>query len=991
VKHSHQINSLRLSLLATALTVALHSAPVLAQDNTSGLLRGVVSSSSGQQLSNVTITVKHMEQGFSRSVQTNSKGEYVLRGLPVGRYQVLASRDGQAPVALQQLQISLGQSQVFTPVLPDGGDIERIGVTAAAMRQIDTGDSTAGLTFDADTLDLMPVNTGFENVALLTPGVARSSQFDASSFGGASAAENGYFLNGMNISALRTGIGSINLPWEAIAQTQVKTGGISAEYDRFIGGVVNAVSQSGTNEFRYGGEVRLDPSALYSRHNTVYKPNGSMSINNQASEEQFREANVWVSGPILEDKAFFYALLNPRRFNEEYANSAATAFTEYEKKEDRWFVNLDWYITEDHTLTVTALDNSADESWQSYKWNTEQGTGAHTGTTLGTAGGNMYSARYQGFLTDDLSISATVGRVEDKRDTVPTNALPGVWDYVNLNGQRIGDWTTSNLISETYQRDQARFDLTWQLEDHTLQFGVDSEKLSVDYLEYQNGVGAARGWWEYRTYPAIPRINLPGGTYIRQRQRDTGGETEVNSAAVYLQDSWQINDSLVLNAGLRYSNFENTATTGETYAELKRQLAPRMQLIWDPTGDGDKKVFATVGRYFQPIAANMNIKQASGQKDLHFYYKPGQLAANGGPMLKPDGSPDIGALVATNTVQSGAVDVERIASDNLGPMYSDEWTLGYEQELGDNLKGGVRFVYRDLKQSIEDSDLGPVVAQWLAKNNVQNKVNESYFYTLINPGKDVSFFYDFDLDGKKEHVQLSADDLALPDPKRRYLAWEFTLEGKPTEDLQVFASYVWSHSWGMTEGLVRTDNGQADPGWTTSYDYADLMDHGAGNLPNDRRHVLKLSGIYDLNDDWKLGLVTRATAGQPLNRFSIHPTGVDTCKAPGLWSDWCASQWYDQASFYDWDGKPAPRGSAGNLDWLYEVDLSLTYLTSVAGGDLTVKGTIYNLFNFDTPLRVNEVAQVTNTDGSFSANPEWGVATRLQDNRTVSFVVRYEF
>ncbi|MBU2427477.1 MAG: hypothetical protein KKA56_11420, partial [Gammaproteobacteria bacterium] len=72
-------------------------------------------------------------------------------------------------------------------------------------------------------------------------------------------------------------------------------------------------------------------------------------------------------------------------------------------------------------------------------------------------------------------------------------------------------------------------------------------------------------------------------------------------------------------------------------------------------------------------------------------------------------------------------------------MYSDEWTLGYEQELGDRLKGGVRFVYRDLKQSIEDSDLGPVVAQWLTQNNVQNKVNESYFYTLINPGKDVDF------------------------------------------------------------------------------------------------------------------------------------------------------------------------------------------------------------------------------------------------------------
>jgi len=63
----------------------------------------------------------------------------------------------------------------------------------------------------------------------------------------------------------------------------------------------------------------------------------------------------------------------------------------------------------------------------------------------------------------------------------------------------------------------------------------------------------------------------------------------------------------------------------------------------------------------------------------------------------------------------------------------------------------------------------------------------------------------------------------------------------------------------------------------------------------------------------------------------------------------------------------------------------------VGGGDLTVKGTIDYLFNFDTPLSVNEIAQVTNTDGSLAANPDWGVATARQANRTVSLVVRYQF
>src|SRR5690606_21130858 len=198
----------------------------------------------------------------------------------------------------------------------------------------------------------------------------------------------------------------------------------------------------------------------------------------------------------------------------------------------------------------------------------------------------------------------------------------------------------------------------------------------------------------------------------------------------YLQDSWQINDNLVLNAGLRYSSFENTATTGESYVELDDQLAPRVQLIWDPSGNGDSKLFATFGRYFQPVSANMNIKMASGQRDVHNYYLPAQLNSDGSLVLGTDGAPSHGALVATDVIQSGAVDVERIAADNLGPMYSDEFTLGYESQFSDRLKGGVRFVYRNLKQSIEDSDLGPVVAQWLEQNNITNNANEYYFYTL---------------------------------------------------------------------------------------------------------------------------------------------------------------------------------------------------------------------------------------------------------------------
>lgn len=974
----------KIAIVAAAIA---SSYPVFAQDNSSGTVRGQVQASAADR-SGVVIHLKHTNQGFSRTATSNASGEFQLKGLPVGRYSVTLEYKGQRKM-LADVDVKLGQAVVLSPQLSD--DIERIAVSGSVIRPVDTSNSTAGLTIDTALLDKMPVNNGFENTALLAPGVTRNSSFGASSFGGASSAENGYFLNGMNISALRTGIGSINLPWEAIAQTQVKTGAVSAEYDRFIGGVINAVSRSGGNDFHYGAEYRYDPAALASPHDSLFKGNGDYALNYDAHRNSFREGNVWFSGALVEDSLFFYALLNPRDTKQQWANSAASQQTNRNVDENRWFINMDWYINANHSVTVTALDNSGQTTDQMWKWQKNTGKGASIGATEREFGGNMTSLRYQGTFTDALTLSATIGRVEDQSNSVPSNQLPGVWDYVNKNGERIGSWTDSNLVSETYQRDQLRIDVEYQLDDHRLQFGLDQETLAVDYLEFQNGSGEARGWWEYRNLSAISNINLPAGTYVTRRQRDTGGRSEVRSRALYLQDSWQVNDHWVVNAGLRNSSFANTASTGQTYAKLDNQWAPRVQLIWDPAADGSRKVFVTLGRYFQPIAANMNIKQASGQSDVTVYYKPSQLGSDGAPVLGADGAPAHGDKVATRVVQSGEVDVERIVSRDLGSMYSDELTLGLEQELTDTIKGGVRFVYRDLKQSIEDSDIGPVVAQWLKQHKIVNNSKETYFYTLLNPGQDVTFSYDFDRDGKREVVNLTAAELGLPAPKRRYTALEFNLEGQATEQLHFLSSYVWSHSWGLTEGLVRSDNEQADPGWTTSYDYADLMDHGYGNLPNDRRHAFKLSGVYQFNQQWDLGLVSRITSGAPKNKFSIHPSDVDTCKAPSLWANWCASQWYNEASFYDWDGTPAPRGSAGRQSWLTELDVALTYRADLWGGEFSSKLTVYNLLNRKTVLNSNEIAQITNADGSYARHPDYNLATRLQDYRLTSLVLRYQF
>ncbi len=194
---------------------------------------------------------------------------------------------------------------------------------------------------------------------------------------------------------------------------------------------------------------------------------------------------------------------------------------------------------------------------------------------------------------------------------------------------------------------------------------------------------------------------------------------------------------------------------------------------------------------------------------------------------------------------------------------------------------------------------------------------------------------------------------------------------------------------GIQKVLVRTDNGQADTGWTTSYDYAELMDNSYGDLPNDRRHAFKVNGFYEFTEELSAGFNARVTSGAPYNKFGYHPDNVDSCAAGSPWEE-CWGQGYGHVAFYDENGDPAPRGSAGETDWLYEFDVNLTYNTKIGDGDLMLKATIYNLFNSDTQLAVNQTRTQWGDNGLI-ASPNWGDTNSRLGARFMSFEARYAF
>ena len=186
--------------------------------------------------------------------------------------------------------------------------------------------------------------------------------------------------------------------------------------------------------------------------------------------------------------------------------------------------------------------------------------------------------------------------------------------------------------------------------------------------------------------------------------------------------------------------------------------------------------------------------------------------------------------------------------------------------------------------------------------------------------------------------------------------------------------YTWSHSHGNYEGMVRSDNGQDDAGITTQYDFAGLLDGATGDLPNDRRHQVKIWGAWQVAARWQVSGAFQFLSGRPRNAFGLHP------------SDPYARR-YGAESFFD-QGTLVPRGSLGTTDDTYRLDLGLKYTEDLGRrGTLTARLDVFNLFDRHTVTEVDEAAE----EESGAPSPTFGLPTRFQQPRTVRAGLQYDF
>ncbi len=993
LKHTNrQAQAWRRTSLSIAVGLML-SAVAMAQSS-EGTLYGQAKASS-------TVTVTSLENGSTRQVQTDASGKFSLPKLQPGRYSVASGGDKQ------EVTVSIGSG---TQVVLGGTTLEQVQVTGSRTRSaIDVASVESNTVFTQEQLQSLPVPRNVNSVALLAPGVVKgdSGLGDGGipSFGGASVAENGYYINGYDVTNIRNFLSYANLPFDAIAEQQIKTGGYGAEYGRSLGGVISLATKRGTNEWKGGVSMYWEPASLRSKGQNVKdnEPEAAgkgYTLFQAADTKSTFSTNVYGGGPIIKDKLFIFGLVEAtNNTNNTFSQNQSTTTT---SNKPNGLLKIDFTPTDQHRFELTAINNKKEVGIVDYSNATPYSTshdGAGSSSTQ-TYGGDVTIGKYTGYLTDNLTVSALVGRVNYQQPlttgartagancpavyVLPGTTYAGCWNepFPGLPGR-----DPSAPPTDSDKRDSSRFDVDYAVGDHTLRAGVDNQK----FVSAEAGGSAYSGGVYYRDFLSTGAVNgvaVPAGTvYTRARiQNATSGVYQVENKAFYVEDSWKVQKNLLLYGGLRWESFNNMNGDGDSFIKKDNLMAPRVGFSWDTNSDSSLKIYGNAGRYFIPVASNTNIRATRGELTTQAFYTftgrdpvtqaPLNLKQIGTTLVTTDGSL---ALPAT------------IADINLSPMSQDEYILGFQKAVAKGWTAGVKYTHRKINNGMDDWCDPASAGAWMKANGYPN-----FDYTtmagcmMVNPGRDVTLMMDAKNDGVLVPVTIPASATGLALYTRTYDALEFSFEKAFDGKWGLAGSYTYSRSKGTAEGYVNSTINQEDAGVSQDFDFGKFTDGSNGYLPNDRTHAIKLYGTYGITENFRIGANMNATSGRPVSRIGFVPS--DT---PG------GAAGYTTASTYYYLNSAGVtvlgyRGMEGRTPWSSTLDLQAAYTMNMGSKNkLTLQADVFNVFNSQQPLEYNEVndysraTTTVGTPGRISLN--WGNPTTFQAPRSVRLTARYEF
>lgn len=589
------------AIFAVFSSVLLMSGSAFAQAQaTSGQIAGTVVDQTGAVVANATITATNPATGFKQTTTSNGDGEYRLVQLPPGEYNVTAEAGSFQPTTFEKITVLVGRIFDLKITLGVSGSSDVVEVTAGGVQ---VSRSEADNIQNAAAIQNLPINgRRFQDFVTLSPAAqveGRRGQISLSGqkgIYGANVNVDGVDYNQPFFGGIRGGERSntaFTIPQESIREFQVVSAGYSPEFGRSTGGLVNAVTKSGTNQFHGSAFYLIRPSEA-SRTNDFFRAveanilsstGVARAVKPAPTQQQFGGS---IGGPIVKDKFFFFFAYEQQRFrnnrevffdnlvNVTPITRQAEAFNFFNGLRQRFdqtndafapFVRLDWTINSRNSLAVRynfgfnrALNANATGN---QILPTTQSALSNNGAERNR--NNIGVVQFNTTLTPTLINEFRYQFAREDRPRSSNSSLPTATTFVGNFGA-VGFLPTTQFDT----RNQFIDNITWLKGDHSFKFGVDYSRLFVNQLFGFNqfgaytfvGVNTAAGVLDNLSSTNFISNTTTGLTNFGRFDQTTArynrqignrlGEYTVNQLAFFAQDSWKIRPNLTINYGLRW-------------------------------------------------------------------------------------------------------------------------------------------------------------------------------------------------------------------------------------------------------------------------------------------------------------------------------------------------------------------------------------------------------------------------------------------------------
>jgi hypothetical protein len=711
------------------------SAIAMAQSTTTGSIGGVVTNPAKEVVPNASVTVRNTETNKEDSATTDDQGRFKVSNLQPAVYLVTIDSPGFSQFKQERVVVEVGRETTLEASL-SVGPIEGTVQVSAEAPVINTTQQDFSTNINQTSINELPINgRRWSNFALLTPGAVPDGAFGLISFRGISGLLNNSTVDGgdNNQAFFSEERGRTRIPYvisqASIREFQVNTSSYSAEYGRAAGGVVNAVTKSGTNEF-HGSAFLYDRDNKWGARNafsfqTIGTPPNTQIVGLKPQDRRLQYGGV-IGGPIVKDKLFFFfsfdqqrqkfpavaaeiigsynltaaniATLNSRGVTEAQRNAALAFLTgivgEVPRKRDQYIVlpKIDWVINSKHTFTAT---------YNRLRAESPAGVQSQAVVNRGIASfGDDFvnvdslNLRLSSALTATMLNEARFQYGRDNEFQLSQEPAPGE-PTTGLNGRppsvaitNVITFGKPNFLERRAFPDEKR----WQYADtvtmtrgnHTIKWGGDINYVTdVNDNLFQEG-----GAYSYSNIvDFISDFAIPSGKRYSSYNQGFGPPafkfptTDFN---YFVQDDIRVSPRFTLNLGLRYEyerlpdpQIPNSLEPRTNiFPADKNNFGPRVGFAYDITGDGKTAVRGGYGIYYGRIInstisnAITNTGSSSGQ--LQFQFLPATA-----------GSPTYPNVVSTAPTTTSRPDIIIFASNVANPQIH-QMDLIFEREIASN-------------------------------------------------------------------------------------------------------------------------------------------------------------------------------------------------------------------------------------------------------------------------------------------------------------------